>query len=71
MIISHKCLKLTCKYVLSAQIISKNIFLAKLCKTYLQEGNYNGKVQFLVTDAPTLKNFIILIGAKAEIEHSC
>ena len=48
MVISHKCLKLTGKYVLSAQIIPKNIFIAKLYKTYLQEVNYNGKVQFLV-----------------------
>ena len=46
---------------LSAQIISKNIFIAELYKTYLQEGNYNGKVTVSGgTDAPTLKNFIDL-----------
>ena len=35
--LSHNCLKLTGKYVLSVQIISKNIIHAKLYKTYLHQ----------------------------------
>ena len=57
MAISHKCLKLTGKYVLSAQIISKNIFIAKLYKTCLQEVNYNGKVYSFWCYRYTYTNF--------------
>ena len=49
LVISHKCIKLTGKYVMSVRIISKNIiYFAKLYKTYLHEVNYNRKGQFLV-----------------------
>ena len=35
LVISHKCIKLTGKYVMSVRIISKNIiYFAKLYKTY-------------------------------------
>ena len=46
---SPKCLKLTGKYVLSIQIISKNIIYFKIIRN-LHEVNNSGKGQFLVPD---------------------
>ena len=58
LVLSHKCIKLTGKYVISAQIISKNIILQNYIKpTYrkliIMESTVPG-----ATDATTLKHFI-------------